>query len=47
MAVTEVGMDTEVSEVQEPKALKSMAVTEVGIKTEVMVEHPLKALSGI
>jgi|APCry1669189241_1035207.scaffolds.fasta_scaffold378221_1 hypothetical protein len=40
-------MDTDVREVQKPKALYPISVTVVGIKTVVMVEHPLKALSGI
>ena len=39
MAVTEVGMDTEVREEQEKKALEPMAVTEVGMDTEVREEH--------
>ena len=40
MAVTEVGMDTEVREVQESKAPDPIMVTVVGINTEVMVIHP-------
>jgi len=45
MEVTDVGMEIEVREVQDSKALFPIFVTVVGIKTEAMEEHPRKALS--
>ena len=39
MVFQEVGMETEVSEVQEAKPAYPIPVTVVGIKTEVMVEQ--------
>ena len=45
MAVTEVGMDTEVREVQEAKAPSPIAVTEVEMEAEEREVQSLKALS--